>query len=69
MKVQVVTINTVSKSSKSELSSGTFGHLKVCEEANPGGPSQIPPLGDYDANLSWAAFMTMMHITTYTYYE
>ena len=29
MKVQVVTINSVQKSSKSELSSGTFGHVKV----------------------------------------
>ena len=29
MKVQVLTINSVQKSSKSELSSGTFGHVKV----------------------------------------
>ena len=33
MKVQVVTINSVQKSSKSELSSGTFGHFKVYEKA------------------------------------
>ena len=29
MKVQVMTINSVQKSSKSELSSGTFDHFKV----------------------------------------
>ena len=32
MKVQVVTINSVQKSSKSELSSGTFGHVKVWQK-------------------------------------
>ena len=30
MKDQVMTIQTVQESSKSELSSGTFGHFKVC---------------------------------------
>ena len=32
MKVQVVAINSVQKSSKSELSSGTFGHVKVWQK-------------------------------------
>ena len=32
MKDLVVTINSVQKSSKSDLSSGTFGHFKVCKE-------------------------------------
>ena len=31
MKDQVMTINSVQKSSKSELSSGTFGHFKVLQ--------------------------------------
>ena len=35
MKVQVMTINSVQKSSKSELSSGIFGHFKVWKKSWP----------------------------------
>ena len=33
MKVQVMTSNSVQVSSKSELSSGTFDHVKVCNHS------------------------------------
>ena len=36
MKDQVMTINSVQKSSKSELSSGTFGHFKVLQFCSGG---------------------------------
>ena len=32
MKVQIIAMNSVQVSSKSELSSGTFDHVKVCEK-------------------------------------
>ena len=41
MKVQVLTINSVQKSSKSELSSDIFGHFKIWKNPEEIVPQQI----------------------------